>query len=155
MELGDLDRLLSDLGQLIGLPQLKADEEGLCQLLFGRAWLVTLVAHEPAGRIFLHCPFGTPDTAEQVDATALRMLLQASFLGHGAGGGTLALGPDGRLCLQRELLMVRLDGRQVLEEIERLVAAAQAWALRLAEAPAPVTAPAKLRPRPSLASRMA
>lgn len=130
------DAILTDLGERLGMPGLRMDETGCCQLVFERRWLVSLVLHPGADRLMLHCPINTPQATELLDAETLLVLLRGNFMGGGALGGCLALGPDRRVCVQFE---VRLSGADALQQaLERLLQAAETWAQRLANGPARV-----------------
>jgi len=131
MERDAADPLLSELGCLIGLPALRFDAQGCCQLMFDERWLVTLVRHEPRRSWYLHCPISEADATQQLDTSVLRTMLQGNFMGRGVAGGTLAIGQDRQACVQCELPFAEADARSLLDAVERLLASAQAWAGRL------------------------
>ncbi len=125
------DALLSDLGQRIGLPGLQMDNHGCCRLAFDGRWLVTL-ALMPRGRLFLYCPVGSPDATGALEAATLLCMLEGSFMGRGAAGATLAVGPDRRACVQRDLSLALLDASSLHAEIEQILSTAETWSGRLA-----------------------
>lgn len=137
------DALLLELGDRMGLPGLHLDRAGCCHLAFDGRWLVTL-AIMPGGRLFLHCPIGAPATAEALDAALMMTMLQASFMGRGAAGGTLAIGPDRRPCVQRDLAVSQMDASALQGALEQLLNTAETWSDRLL-APAPVAIALKAR----------
>ena len=122
------DTLLAELGALIGLPELKADEGGCCHLSFDGVWLVTLV-HVPATAAWnLSCPLAAPP---RLSSGALSALLRANFMGAGCGGGSFSLAPDGKPCLQFSLPEDGTSAQTLLEKIERLLNLAETWLERL------------------------
>lgn len=139
------EALLLDLGRRMGIPALRMGDRGCCQLVFDGRWLVTVSLHPSGDRLALHCPISPPDSASRFDPQTLLALLEGSFMGCAAFGGTLAVTPDQRACVQHELRLAGA-GVEVLEAaIEHLLAAAEAWAVRLAQgpgSPAPLSRPA-------------
>ncbi len=131
------DALLLELGDRMGLPGLHLDRAACCRLAFDGRWLVT-VAFMPGGRLFLHCPIGVPATPEALDAAVMMTMLQGSFMGRGAAGGTLAIGPDRRPCVQRDLAIIETDVSALHGALEQLLDTAETWSARL-QAPAPVS----------------
>jgi hypothetical protein len=140
------DALLLELGDRMGLPGLHLDRNGCCRLAFDGRWLVT-VAFMPGARLFLHCPIGAPATAESLDAAVMLTMLQGSFMGRGAAGATLAVGPDRRPCVQRDLAVTGSDLSDLHGALEQLLNTAETWSARLL-APAPVSISLKTRPSP-------
>ncbi len=140
------DALLLELGDRMGLPGLHLDRNGCCRLAFDGRWLVT-VAFMPGGRLFLHCPIGVPATPEALDAAVMMTMLQGSFMGRGAAGGTLAIGPDRRPCVQRDLAIIETDGSALHAALEQLLNTAETWSARL-QAPAPVSISLKNKTSP-------
>lgn len=138
-----VDALLFDLGARMGLPGLHLDRSGCCHLAFDGRWLVT-VAFMPGGRLFLHCPIGAPAPTEALDAAVMMTMLQGSFMGRGAAGATLAIGPDRRPCVQRDLALTETDVLALHCALEQLLNTAETWSARL-QAPAPVSISLKTR----------
>lgn len=132
------DAILLELGSRMGLPGLRLDESGCCQLVFDRRWLVTCVVHPTGERMMLHCPISAPEAVAALDADMLTVLLRGNFMGCSACGGSLAIAPDQRVCVQYEIFLpaTSVDGMQ--QAIERLLQAAETWSNRLACGPAPL-----------------
>lgn len=132
------DAILLELGSRMGLPGLRMDESGCCQLVFDRRWLVSCVVHPTGERMMLHCPISAPDALDTFDTDLLTVLLRGNFMGCSACGGSLAVTPDRRVCVQYELFLpaTSVDGLQ--QAIERVLQAAQTWSTRLACGPAPL-----------------
>lgn len=123
-----LEAVLLALGKQLGLPGLCLDAHGCCQLEFQGGWVVTLVLHPHQDRLVLHCPIST---AGEILPEIQLAMLQGNFMGCAVGGGSLAVGPDRRACIQQELPLVALSVAAVQQAIDRLLAAAQAWSKRL------------------------
>ncbi|MEJ7929188.1 type III secretion system chaperone [Ramlibacter sp. AN1015] len=125
------DALLSGLGALLDIDGLCADRDGCCQLLIDDEWRVTLVFQPRPQRIVLYCPLADAGATQALAAAALSAMLEASFMGRGAGGATFAIGPDRRACLQWELSVQESDERSLLAAVQALVSTAASWRERL------------------------
>ncbi|HZY20482.1 MAG TPA: type III secretion system chaperone [Ramlibacter sp.] len=135
MTLRQAEACLRDFGERLGMPGLRLDDQGCCQLLFDQRWLLTL-ALEPGGAgLWLQCPVTLPGQAEALGGAALMSLLRASFLGGATGGvgSGAAAGPDGRIYLQRPVPLA--DGAALHHAVERMLDLAETWSERLAGGP--------------------
>ena len=129
----EVDTVLADLGERIGIAGLRLDAAGACQLVFDQRWLVTLLHVPQQAGVALNCPVTAAGHAEQLGAKALRAMLRAGF--HGAGSGTtLAIGPDDRAYLQRLLPVTGRRGDALHQALEQLLDLAETWAERLGRA---------------------
>jgi hypothetical protein len=128
-----VDILLKDFGGRAGLGDLALDDQGYCCLLFGER-IVIDVDHDAAeDRLLLSAFLGRP-AGDQ--ATLHIRLLEANFLGQGAGGCTLSLhGASGGVVLWRELSVAALDIERLESAIEAFVAAAERWMGAIADEP--------------------
>jgi hypothetical protein len=124
------DALLEQLGLRLGLAGLRMDVHGCCRLAFDGRWLLTF-ALMPGGRLFVYCPVGSPDTTSALESATLLAMLQGSFMGRGAAGATLAVSPDRRACVQRDLPLAELDASRLQSEIEQMLITAETWSARL------------------------
>ena len=132
MNRSEVDALVNDLGRRLGLEGLCLDGSGCCQLAFDRCWLVTMVLHPAGDRLVMHCPIGPPGEIEPADLLAM---LQGNFLGCAAWGGSLAIAPDRRACVQQEIALNQagVGSNLIQKALERLLIAAETWATRLRE----------------------
>lgn len=132
MNRSGVDALVNDLGRQLGLEGLCLDASGCCQLAFDGRWLVTLVLHPSGDRLVMHCAISSPG---EIEPAALLAMLQGNFMGCAAWGGSLAIAPDRRACVQQEVALNQagLESRRLRQALERLLAAAETWALRLLE----------------------
>ena len=140
----NIDAVLQDLGERLGMPGLRLDEAGACQLLFDQRWLVTLVHVPPLASLGLHCPVTGAGEADRLPAASLLAMLKASFQGQGAGGATLCIGPGQRAYLQRVMQLPEPGAARVQQALEQLLNFAETWAERLSRpesATRPVAAP--------------
>jgi hypothetical protein len=129
------EELLSDLGRRMGLPALRTNAAGVCQLLFDQRWLVTLVHSGSSPCMGLQCPITAPGA--QLGESGLLAMLQGSFLGAGAGGCTLCIGPDQRAYLQC-FLPLPAQPEQLSRTLEQLLNHAETWAERLSHPVVPL-----------------
>lgn len=125
---GGLDVVILAFGEQMGLSGLRMDANGCCQLQLQGCWVVTLVLHPNYDRLVLHCPIST---AGQIPSEILLAMLQGNFMGCAVGGGSLAVAPDRRACVQQELPLAVLTVKSLQQAIDRLLNAAQAWSTRL------------------------
>lgn len=123
-----VDAVLLDLGTALGVAGLRLDGNQCCQLSFQGRWVVTLVLHPQGDRLVLHCPISTPG---EIAPSILMAMLQGNFMGGGTGGASLAISPDLRACIQRELPLAGASGASIRQAIEHLLVGAELWALRL------------------------
>lgn len=123
------DAALSELGALIGIPALKFDTAGYCQLAFDKHHLVTVICAPAMQRLVLACPLVQADTL--LSAAAHDTMLQANFMGCGCAGGSLGIAPDGRPCLQFFLAFAEIDGQTLLSHIDTLLDQAEIWSERI------------------------
>ena len=148
-----IDELLDDLGRHVGMPCLKLDAAGCCQLLFDQRWLVTLMGQSAASRIMLHCPISSAQSGQCFGPSTLRAMLEANFMGRGTGRCQLSICTEGRACLLLELALAQTDGPALVHAVEQLLNQAETWSQWLEkEFNSPVTPPslqAQLRQMPS------
>ena len=133
------DAILLELGTRMGLPGLRTDDSGCCQLVFDRRWLVSCVVHPSGERMMLHCPITLPQALASLDAEMLTILLRGNFMGCSACGGSLAVAPDQRVCVQYEVMLPGSGVEGLQQALERLLQAAETWSNRLSQGPAPVS----------------
>ena len=122
-----IDELLDELGQSVGMPCLKLDVAGCCQLLFDQRWLVTLMSQSAASRIMLHCPISSTQSAQGVGTSTLRAMLEANFMGRGTGRCELSICTEGRVCLLLQVALVETDSSALVHAIEQLLNQAETW----------------------------
>ena len=98
--------------------------------------------HAAGGRILLHVPVTSAARTQALSATTLIAMLEAGFLGRGAGGATFAVAPDRRCCLQLELPLAGVSAALLFNAVDQLLGVAETWALRLDREPVAAVRPA-------------
>ncbi|PTY06745.1 hypothetical protein DB346_00325 [Verrucomicrobia bacterium LW23] len=123
----NLSQLLAELGNHMGLSNLRLNERGVCRLVFDQKLSVTIELAQDGKTLILYSLAGkVPDKA---GASFLRMLLDASLFGRGTGGCiSLAMeSDDGEIYLQSLLPIDKLDGITLAGVLEDLVNSAENW----------------------------
>lgn len=138
------NELLADLGQHLGMQGLRLDDAACCQLVFDQRWMVTLMYQGALDRIALHCPIGSAQQAQTMDAAALHGMLQANFLGRGTGRCQLSICPEGRVCMVLELALVETDTSVLAHGLEQLLNQAEIWSQWLESGSNAAVTPAQL-----------
>jgi hypothetical protein len=127
----DLSRtVFSDLGRALGIEGLAPEADGSCRLVFDGNRLVEMNASPAQRRLLVSCRLA--QSAGNGTET-LRLLMRASYLGAGAGGGWFALGPQDRLYLHCAFPLAEASGAMLLHAIERLLDHVDTWERRLQE----------------------
>lgn len=122
--------LLSDVGQLLGIPSLAPSSEGVCRLAFDGRHLVDIVDVAGRDHILVSCPIGPSKlTAEQA------MLVASSNFMQAAGGAVACASPDGRLTLQFGVSRAVCEANTLLSAIEALLNQVETWEINLSRAP--------------------
>jgi hypothetical protein len=156
MEPRPVESLLAELGERLGMPGLRLDAGGACQLVFDQRWLVTLLHERSAGRLSLYCALGPAGQPEHLGTQTMADLLRANFLGQGCAGGALSFGPDGRAYLQLSLNLADAGAQDLHNRLETLLNQCETWSERLQRGEGSgQTAPAAGRPPPAWAIQRA
>ncbi len=142
------DAILLELGTRMGLAGLQTDDSGVCQLVFDRRWLVSCVVHPAGDRMMLYCPITLPQALSSFDTETLTVLLRGNFMGCSTCGGSLAVAPDQRVCVQYEVMLPGSGAEGLQQGLEHLLQAAETWSNRLANGPSPM--PGRRASGPSL-----
>jgi len=121
--------LLSEVGQLLGIPSLVPNTDEICQLAFDGRHLLQIVYVGARDQIVLSCPVGASKiTADQALLAASSNFMQA------AGGAVACASPDGRLVLQFGLLGAGCQAPTLISAIESLLDQVETWEMRLVRA---------------------
>lgn len=116
---------LDQLGRHIGLPGLKFNREGICELTVGDGIDIYFQGDDDATALHLNGVVGTMPSA---DARVLRALLAANHNGQATGGAALAL--DSRtseIVLTRTLEVAALPLDQLVATLEAFVKYVAFW----------------------------
>ena len=120
--------LIAKFGALIGIPDLTPTEDGSCRLLFDGHHPVTLVIIPALRNLVLTCPCAN---VNPLNPHTAMVALRANYMGGGSCGGRLCLGPDGKLHLQFQLPLERLEPERIMATIEILLNQVEAWTRRI------------------------
>lgn len=119
-------RLLSDVGQLLGIPSLAPSSEGMCQLAFDARHRVDIVNVADREHVLVSCSVGPGKlTAEQAMLVACGNFMQT------AGGVVACAAPDGRLTLQFGVAHAVCQADTLLSRIEALLQQVETWEINL------------------------
>ena len=124
--------LVRHLGDQIGLPSLCLDAQGTCMLLIARRWRVSLVLDAARDTLFLSCPVTVPAQLARIGSAAWASLMQTHHLGGSVPGASMAVDPQGRVCVQQALHLPSVPPAQTLPVVEALIGRAMTWADLLA-----------------------
>ncbi|KGD93681.1 hypothetical protein JL37_14655 [Achromobacter sp. RTa] len=118
--------MLSELGQMLGIPALAPSDGGLCQLAFDGRHLVQIVEHGARGQVLLSCAVGG-----RMDGAQALLAAQSNFMQ--AGGGIVACAaPDGRMHLQLGVARAECRADTLMAAIDALLNQVEAWEQRCA-----------------------
>ena len=137
-----LNSLLSRVGELIGMHNLTADDDGYCLLRIDDQLDLSIEFDEDTESAILSATCGV--LPEPPSPALLAEIIMANYYWIGSGGGTLALnGRNRTLYLQFREPMAQLDAPRLKDLLEALVMNAETWGRKLREA---ATAPASPAP---------
>ncbi len=125
----DTENVLTEFGNTLGLSDLAFDETNACKLVFDGRHAIQFELDRDAEFIYLHAELGSAPA----QATDLRALLEAGFLGTNAGGGAFGISPDnGQLFLWKRLRTAYLTVDALFAETESFVHALRFWQTKIA-----------------------
>ena len=120
--------LVRHLGDQIGIPSLSLDAQGGCTLLIDRRWALSLVLDASRDTLFLSCPVTVPAQLASIGPAAWASLLQSHHLGGPLPGASIAVDPQGRVCVQQAMHLPSAAPAQIVSAVEALVGRAVKWA---------------------------
>ncbi len=88
MDYKELEKILGEFGNRIGIPNLSFDEHGYCCLMFDDI-VVNIEADSDSETLFLYSNVG--DLPSESSPSLYQTLLEKNFLFRGTGGGTLGI----------------------------------------------------------------
>lgn len=129
MDRGQVDTLISRLGEGLGMPDLALDESGTCTLVIDNGAVIVNLGHNRgAGALDLM----TCLDRVELSAPNLTQLLGANLGWRATGGATFAVEPtSGAVMLQRRLTAGDATDEGLKAAIESLIAAAEVWTRHL------------------------
>ncbi len=122
----DIHSILSQLGQQMGLPQLKLDENRVCRLVFDQRLVVDIEASDDEKIVHLYALVGEVPPEDKEAFMAL--LLEANLFGKGTGGSAFALDHNHHeVYLCRVVLIESLAYQEFVNMLETFVNHLEAW----------------------------
>lgn len=129
--LDQANELIRHLGDQVGLVSLSLDRQGRCLLWVGRRWALSLVLDASHDILYLSCPVTAPQQLAEIPPGAWMALLQTHHLGGRTHGASMAVDPEGRVCVQRALHLPEVLPAQLLAAVEEVIGRAGHWASQL------------------------
>jgi hypothetical protein len=132
MDRQQADKLVRELGERLGLPELALEPNGVILVSIGGGETIVTVGHsESRGTLDLMICLDTINVSTRV----MLDVLAANFAWTGTEGGTFAIDPVSRmLVLQRRCDDAGIANGGLFAAFETLVATAEAWRSRLPQA---------------------
>lgn len=115
-------RLISELGQSLGIGGLAPSDEGICQLVFDGRHVVQLLHVGARDQVLLSCRLAD----HGIEARHAERMARANFLQAGRGV-VLCLAPDGRPHMQVALELAGCGAATLCAALEALVDQAERW----------------------------
>jgi hypothetical protein len=127
-----LAELLHDLGQTIGLPDLRPDESGYVCLVMEEAHALQLQLNPHTGELTVFSSLGRLGSEHR--ATVNDHLLSANLFWQGTAGATIGVDPaDHEVIIARQLLVDRLESQAFVAAIDDFAKLCDAWRSYLAD----------------------
>lgn len=121
-----IEALLLELGNQMGLPNLKLDNNKVCRLIFDKKFTVDIEASEDLRIVHLYsalCIIPPRDKENLYEA-----LLEANLFGRGTGGASFGVDLEmGEILLSRTLEMEKTDYQDFVNVLESFVNHVEAW----------------------------
>ncbi len=122
----DIHAILSQLGQQMGLPQLKLDDNRVCRLVFDQRLVVDIEATDDEKIVHLYALAGEVPPENKEDF--MSVLLEANLFGKGTGGSSFALDHNHQeVYLCRVILIDSLAYQDFVNLLEAFVNHLEAW----------------------------
>lgn len=119
-------KILKELGQSVGLPDLKADSDNHCCLSFDDKIITHIQYNDDNKVVILFTQLGSIDPEKQ--ASLYPRLLKANLFWQGTGGATLSVDDDNNeAILANQLPIATLDSSKFQEYLENFINTAELW----------------------------
>lgn len=126
--------LVAHLGDQIGIPSLKLDEQARCALLVARRWLLSFYLDAGLSTLYLSCPITAAEKLATISPNTWAAMLQTHHLGGALPGAGFSVDPQGRVCVQQVLSLSSTLPAQLVAAVEALIGRATHWSALIAEA---------------------
>lgn len=121
-----IEEILKELGNQMGLPNLKLDDNKVCRLIFDKKFTVDIEASEDLKTVHLYsalCIIPPRDKENLFES-----LLEANLFGRGTGGASFGVDLEmGEILLSRTLVMEKTDYQDFVNILESFVNYVEAW----------------------------
>lgn len=121
-----IESLLTELGNQMGLPNLKLDENKVCRLIFDKKFTVDIEASEDLKIVHIYsalCIIPPRDKENLYES-----LLEASLFGRGTGGASFGVDLEmGEILLSITIEMEKTDYQDFVNILEKFVNHVEAW----------------------------
>lgn len=142
-----VDRLLTDLGNEMGIGGLVFDESDSCLLQFDEKITVLLLYEGRENVIYLFSYVGSLPEDERKSNVMLIKMMGANYRWQEAGGATLSIRPgDNDVVLTRKMEMDAIDINKLKSAVSDFVLAQEKWAVEMANGAAARPAGAEGKP---------
>jgi len=122
----NIEDILKELGNQMGLPNLKLDENKVCRLIFDKKYTVDIEASEDEKIVHIYSAMCIipPENREPL----YEALGEANLFGRGTGGAVFALDKEmGEVLLFKTLVLDKTDYQDFVNELESFVNHVEAW----------------------------
>lgn len=121
-----IESLLTELGNQMGLPNLKLDENKVCRLIFDKKFTVDIEASEDLKIVHIYSALCTIPPRDKENL--YESLLEANLFGRGTGGASFGVDIEmGEILLSRTIEMEKVDYQDFVNVLESFVNHVEAW----------------------------
>lgn len=121
-----IESVLTELGNQMGLPNLKLDDNKVCRLVFDKKFTIDIEASEDLKTVHIYsalCIIPPRDKENLYES-----LLEANLFGRGTGGAAFGVDLEmGEILLSRTIEMERTDYQDFVNILESFVNHVEAW----------------------------
>lgn len=122
----NIEDILKELGNQMGLPNLKLDDNKVCRLIFDKKYTVDIEASEDEKIVHVYsamCIIPPEDREPMYEA-----LLEANLFGRGTGGAAFGVDKEmGEILLSQTLVLDKTDYQDFVNVLESFVNHVEAW----------------------------
>lgn len=121
-----IESILTELGNQMGLPNLKLDANKVCRLIFDKKFTVDIEASEDLTIVHLYSALCTIPPSDKENL--YESLLEANLFGRGTGGSAFGVDIEmGEILLSRTVVMEKTDYQDFVNILEAFVNHVEAW----------------------------
>lgn len=122
----NIEDVLKELGNQMGLPNLKLDENKVCRLIFDKKFTIDIEASEDLKTVHIYSAICIIPPENQLKL--YESLLEANLFGRGTGGSAFGVDLEmGEILLSRSLDMEKVQHQDFVNILEAFVNHVEAW----------------------------